>query len=458
MKHDTSLSAARARLSVLGVFISVGFLLVALALIYWIIFQGSSILSRNDNPRLVQQELNLQRGTIYDANNNILAETVGAVGSLQRIYPISGSGPAVGYYSFKHGTTGIEEGLDSVLRGQVSNPWESWWHNNVLHEQVIGRDVRLTLDARWQLAADELMGEKSGSVILFTIPDFSIRAMVSKPGYDPNQLDESFDLLAQDERGPLVNRATQGLYQPGLVVGPFVLARAIADGLVSLDEIVLDANQPVALNGNFLSCDQTIEDEIDWRTAFKIKCPHPLAQLARQIAEGGILQIYDEFGFFEAPVLPITTETGDRRTIKSLELAGIGQDEQTVSPLQVARAFALLANGGKLPQFSLVSAIQNEQGDWQVINLNSEVSAMIPARAASAVLDSLPVERGIAGYSVLVLSGPEGSTNSWYLGLAPANAPRYGVVVVVEDSQDQHSADKIGQSLLNLALDAGSTN
>ena len=458
MKHDTSLSAARARLSVLGVFISVGFLLIAFALMYWTIFQGSSILSRDDNPRLVQQELNIQRGTIYDANNNILAETVGAPGSLQRVYPIVESGPAVGYYSFRHGTTGIEEGLDSELRGQVNNPWESWWHNDVLHEKVIGRDVRLTLDARWQLAADELMGEKSGSVILFTIPDFSIRAMVSKPGYDPNQLDETFDSLAQDERGPLVNRATQGLYQPGLVVEPFILARAIADGLVSLDEIVLDADQPVAVNGNLLSCEQTTEDETDWRTIFLNKCPHPLTQLARQIGEVGILGIYDQFGLFESPILPITTESGDRRAIKSLELAGIGQDEQTVSPLQVARAFAALVNSGVLPQFSLVSAIQNEKGDWQVINQNGEASDMIPARAASVVLEAMPVERGITEYSVLVLSGPEGSTNSWYLGLAPANAPRYGVVVVVEDSDGQHSADQIGQALLNLSLEGGSTN
>jgi len=83
---------------------------------------------------------------------------------------------------------------------------------------------------------------------------------------------------------------------------------------------------------------------------------------------------------------------------------------------------------------------------------------MIPARAASVVLEAMPVERGITEYSVLVLSGPEGSTNSWYLGLAPANAPRYGVVVVVEDSDGQHSADQIGQALLNLSLEGGSTN
>ena len=77
---------------------------------------------------------------------------------------------------------------------------------------------------------------------------------------------------------------------------------------------------------------------------------------------------------------------------------------------------------------------------------------------ARDVLAALPVKQGITEHSVLVLSGPEGSTNSWYLGLAPANAPRYGVVVVVENTDGQHSADQIGQGVLKLALSGESTN
>ena len=458
MKHDTSFNAARRRLRVLGLFIALGFLFVAFALIYWTIFRGSSILIRDDNPRLVQQELNVRRGSILDANNNILAETVGSPGSLLRVYPIAESGPAVGYYSFRHGTAGIEEGLDSQLRGQVGNPWENWWHNEVLHEEVVGRDVRLTLDSRWQQAADELLGELPGSVVLFTIPDFAIRAMASTPGYDPNQLDEAFDTLAQDEEAPLVNRVTQGQYQPGLVIEPFVLAQALADGLIALDDGVQGADQTVTLNGYILSCEQQLEADADWSTVLQFKCPYPITQLARQIGGDGIMKTYDAFGLFEAPQLPIVTETGERQAIMSIDLAGIGQDEQTVSPLQIARALAALANGGQLPQFALVSATQNEKGFWEPAEYEDLSRDVIPAGVARDVLAALPVKQGITEHSVLVLSGPEGSTNSWYLGLAPADAPRYGVVVVVEDTDGQHSADQIGQGVLKLALSGESAN
>lgn len=170
------------------------------------------------------------------------------------------------------------------------------------------------------------------------------------------------------------------------------------------------------------------------------------------------METYDAFGLFEPPRLPIATVTGERQAVVSLDLAGIGQDEQTVSPLQIARALASLAGGGQLPQFRLVSATQNEEGLWESVNSDDLSAHVIPAEVARAVLEALPIKQGITEHSVLVLSGPGGSTNSWYLGLAPANAPRYGVVVVVEDTNGQHSADQIGQRILKLALNVESEN
>ena len=452
MKHDTSLSATRARLRVLGLFVGLSFLMVALALMYWTIVRGSSILVRDDNPRLVEQELNVRRGRILDANNNILAETVGDPGSLVRVYPIIESGPAVGYYSFRHGTAGIEEGFDSELRGQIGDLWASWWHDDLLHEEVIGRDIRLTLDSHWQKAAGEALDDLSGSVFLFTIPDFAIRAMASKPGYDPNLLDESFDTLAQDERAPLVNRVTQGLYQPGLVMAPFLLASALADGVIALDDSVQNADETVALNGSLLSCDQPVGGDNDWRVVLQNHCPYPLTQLAQQFGEDGILGFYDAFRLFESPLLPIATETGERQAVKTLDLAGIGQDDLTVSPLQVARALATLVDGGRLSQFQLISATQNEERIWESAQAEGPSVEVIPADVAEAILEALPVEQGITEHSVLVLSGPDGTTNSWYLGLAPASAPRFGVVVVIEDTDGQPSANQIGRQILNIAL------
>ena len=57
-------------------------------------------------------------------------------------------------------------------------------------------------------------------------PEAAIRALVSRPNYDSNALAEQFETLADDESGPLFDRASQGLYQPGLIVQPFLTAAA----------------------------------------------------------------------------------------------------------------------------------------------------------------------------------------------------------------------------------------
>jgi cell division protein FtsI/penicillin-binding protein 2 len=58
---------------------------------------------------------------------------------------------------------------------------------------------------------------------------------------------------------------------------------------------------------------------------------------------------------------------------------------------------------------------------------------------------------------VSVLSGPEGSTNSWYLGLAPAGQPTFAVVVVIEDSNDLAEAEQVGRSLLRNVMGTNET-
>jgi hypothetical protein len=60
----------------------------------------------------------------------------------------------------------------------------------------------------------------------------------------------------------------------------------------------------------------------------------------------------------------------------------------------------------------------------------------------------------IIEYSTLVLSGPEGEMNGWYLGLFPANAPRYAVVVVVEDSTDLSVVEAVGRGLITAVAPA----
>jgi peptidoglycan glycosyltransferase len=434
--------------------IVLAFLLVGLALVFWSVMRASVLLAREDNPRLVEAELRLQRGRIVDTNNVVLAETVGPVDNLQRVYPLPYSGPAVGYYSFRHGTAGVEAGYDEVLRGVEADFWQDFWRQ-LVHQPQVGRDVRLTLDASWQRTADVLLGENRGAIILLSLPDASIRAMVSHPLYDPNELEERFEELVDDETAPLLNRAAQGQYQPGLALQPFILAAAVNEGLIRLDEVVEEADRAVlygAGTAGTLACASTPPAVATWRDVLAHGCPAPMLALADELGAAGLDEIFHSFGLTATLELPLATEATAVEGVDDPTLAMIGQENLTVTPLQMSLALAALANEGRLPWPQLVMSVQDEAGAWQPVTAGGEEVAVVSPAAAGAILAALPRQENVAEYATLALAGPGGTKDAWYLGLAPAGAPQYMVVVLVEESESAFEAQRLGRALLKVVL------
>ncbi|UCG23987.1 MAG: hypothetical protein JSW55_17955 [Chloroflexota bacterium] len=445
---------ARRRLNRLNLAILLGFGLVAVVLIYWSVIRGASILGRDDNPRLVESELRVQRGSILDANNTPMAITTGGRADLQREYPLPSAAPVIGYYSLRHGTAGIEEALDDQLRGASADFWSEFWRSDLLGEPQIGRDVRLTLDSRWQANADELLGERNGGVFLFSLPDVSVRAMASRPGYDANRLDDEFERLVIDEQAPLVNRVTQGQYQPGLLLQPFLLAIGQRDGQLELYGTAAGTKQEVVIDGFSLICQGVASEPPTWATAMVARCPGPMIGLAEKMGEAGLLKAIDEFGLLSQPELPIITEDIGSTEIQDAGLAAIGQDSAAVSPLQVGLALAALANDGQFRQAQMILAKQDVAGNWLTEPVQGKRRQVVPAEIAAEILSLFSEADGISEHEIVVLSGPEGNINNWYLGLAPATHPRYGVVVVVEDDEDSSFAQTVGRELLKEVLNS----
>lgn len=440
------------RLQKLAAGLLAAFLAVAVALTYWGVVRGDALAERQDNPRRVEAELRIRRGRILDSEGQVLAETRGPIEAPQRIYPLGNSGPAVGYYSFRFGTAGVEEGYDAVLRGDGDNVWKTFWRHN-LHEAQEGRDIRLTLDGDRQRIAEALLGTQQGAVVLLTVPDGAISAMASHPGYDANRLDEEFEALVRDPDAPLFNRAAQGQYQPGLALQPFILAGALDAGLIALDDPVREADRPVAVNGQTRTCATEPPDPARWRDVLQNICPYPMVELADELARDDVAALLAAFGFTEAPEVPLTVAEPPEPALSDLPSALIGQGELTVSPLQLALALAALANEGFVPAPRLVSAVQNEAGEWESVALEDNEQRAVSAVAASQVLGALPQHDGtIVEFAARALAGPEGSSNAWYLGLAPAEGPRFAVVVVVEDAAGTAGATAVGRALLHAAL------
>jgi peptidoglycan glycosyltransferase len=428
------------------------FLGVALMLSYWGVVRSAALSERQDNPRRVEAELRIRRGRILDSEGRVLAETTGPSEAPVRIYPQGNAGPAIGFYSFRHGTAGVEEGFDAILRGDSESMWERFWRHH-LHEAQQGRDIRVTINGDRQRAAEALLGTLHGAVVLLSLPDGAISAMVSHPGYDPNSLDEEFETLAGDPQAPLFNRVTQGQYQPGMALQPFLVAGALDMGVITLSEIVTDASRPVALNGRMQSCAAAPPEQASWRDVLQLACPNPMVGLGEALDTSQVVSILRAFGLADAPELPLAVAAPSELSLGDLTDSLIGQGELTVSPMQIALALGALGNEGLAPSPVLVTAVQSESGAWESLPAGEPNEPAVSALAASQVLEALPRQDGIiAEFATSALAGPAGSSNSWYLGLAPAQEPRYAVVVVVENATGANNALVAGRTLLNYVM------
>lgn len=440
-----------AHLRQLFVLLLISFGLIALSLLFWGVLRADAILARGDNPRLVEAELRILRGVIIDRNGLTLAENGGTAARQQRRYPIPNIGPAVGYYSFRHGTAGVEESYNAILRGDGTSFWVDAWRR-LLHKPKTGQAIQLTLDAVWQQQADNLLADHAGAVLLLELERDNnlaqIRVLVSHPIFDPNQLDEQFDTLLADETAPLLNRVTQGLYQPGLVLQPFLLGQALGEEQIQLRAAAENANRPVALDGVVRRCAVRPPEPATWADVLAYRCPGPLLDLGSMLGTTELTRFFANWAFTTQPELALNTETPPQEEAADAALAAIGQDNLTITPLQAALAWAALGNNGRFPTLQLVTAVQDESGSWNPETLPANEAIAITPEAAQAILRALPTHNRVAEYSVLVLSGPEGSSNGWYLALAPATTPRYALVVVVENTASEETAVAIGRALL----------
>ena len=191
---------------------------------------AAELIARSDNPRLVEAERATFRGAIHARDGALLAYSscAGATQPLVRCpdwpsaparydrrYTFAAAAPIIGYYSLRYGVGGLEAFADATLRGQRT------WLDDALHRPRLGQAVTFTLDVAWQqrasnaLRASPVLTLPRGAAVVLDWHSGEVLALASAPTFDPNRLDEDWDWLRAAPAAPLVNRATQGLYQPG---------------------------------------------------------------------------------------------------------------------------------------------------------------------------------------------------------------------------------------------------
>jgi peptidoglycan glycosyltransferase len=463
---------------------------IVISAAFWSIYQGESLLKRDDNARNVIAEQRIRRGTIYDRDGMRLAysqET--ASGVMRRVYPQPAVASAVGYYSLTYGTAGIEAAFDNSLRGADRQAdWEQWI-NSVLHRVPQGSDVWSTIDLDVQLATNRALHGRHGAAVVVEVPSGRVLALVSQPAYDPNRLDADWDTLtANKETSPLLNRATAGAYQPGGAFQTIMLAALLAEnpdlaggGELALNSEVADAQTPLQVRGLTLTClPGTPDRSLTLAEAYLYGCPAPF--VATNIPLERLWQRWEMLGLLSAPTLTgFETETGKPLVTIStatnparLEALLTGQGDLTITPLQLAQVIAVIANRGNAVPLHLVEATRPpESSTWRSINeatmqpalLRADVAAalrlaMLQSAARSPCVEkALRGEQVLYGHCALAYGGPDESPSplAWFAGFVeqPSRSGTtlvLAVVVIENESDPSAAADAAGAAFQAASL------
>jgi cell division protein FtsW (lipid II flippase) len=409
--------------------IALAFAALALALGYWHLARRSELVQRDDNPRLVLARRAVWRGTIFDRSGVPLATSYfdEHEGEYIRTYPEPLAEPLVGYYSLRYGVGGAEAAFDARLRGvEEKSNLEVWWHD-MLHEPWIGRDVTLTLDVEWQRAAYQALGDQHGVVMVAELDSGQLLAVASRPIFDPNSLDADWDQLRDDLSAPLLNRAFQGQYQPGSLFQTVIMEEALRSGLIVLSDTVASPTAPVVISDTLVGCVSPPQGAT-WADVYAAGCPGPFSELSKAVDVAAIEELVQRWGL-DAPAnfdidLPLSASAWRVSEFTKHALV-LGQGEFTFTPLHAMHVLLVLANDGRAIPVRIA---------FDTHGVSGHTNVDVRAEEALALRSQWGQACGLTGLAGQAVSGEQ--RLAWYMGMAPAQGPRYGVVILVEGQHD----------------------
>jgi len=416
------------------------------------------------NQRAVYDGYKTQRGAIL-VNNKPIAESVKTSNSYRYLRKYSGDqySAITGFYSLFQGRTGLENVLDSSLRGDNSAAFFEQLNALLSGNPVTGASVELTIDEEVQQVAWDALGSMKGAVVAIEPSTGRILALVSKSGFDANLLSThntadasaNYKKLLTDKNSPLINRAIGGnLYAPGSVFKLIVAAAAFESGnyspqskLPNPPKYILPGTTTAITNSGEGKCGGA--KTVSIATALKLSCNVPFAQLGIELGQSAIAQQAKAFGFGESLSIPLKSTASvypENLDDAQTGLTAFGQFDVRVTPLQMAMVSAAIANGGVEMKPYMVDQIFTsnltllEEGVPTELrrSITTSTAERIKQMMIAAVSSGVSSNAKIAGVKVAgktgtAENGPKDPYTLWFAGFAPADNPQIAVAVVIED-------------------------
>lgn len=390
------------------------------------------------------------------------------------------------YLKGKNGKKQTDMSIDGTTTGEY-----------ITEEAVQGSDVILTIDANLQSATEtalknniekiktggfsEQRDVNAGAVVVLDVKTGDVLAMASYPDFEPELFvngisTEKWNEYTQGEKSALVNRSIQSAYAPGSTFKMVSAISGLETGAINATETIYDTG--VYPHGYNPKCwiytrNGHGHGALNVSGAIKNSCNYYFYEVITRMGIENLEKYATYFGLGQKTNIELPGEVSGTLAGKTLYdklgetwyygnslSAVIGQAENNFTPLQMARYIAMLANGGKSVNVSIVKDIIDANGTslgkdeieryaQERLNLtetNSE-DLNIKKENLDVVLEgmkSVTTETGGTAYGVfkdfdIEVGGKTGSAeagnnvNAWFVGFAPFDNPEIAIVVMVEN-------------------------
>lgn len=432
----------------------------------------------------------------YYPFQDLYAHSIGYVGRISQKdkNKIESAGNEKNYMANDYfGKSGIEQYYESYLRGIIGKKvirTDAYGNEVGLianNPAIDGYALQLTINNRLQQKASQLLGSRKGAIVALDPQTGGVLAFVSKPSYDANLfLDgispSDWEDLREDNRNPLLNRASQGTYPPGSTFKPFLAAVSLYTGVRSPSYRFNDIGY-FTLPGSthrFRNSGDEVLGNINIVDAVAHSSDAFFYKLGLDMGVDRMNRTLSMFSFGKRTGIDLPQEnTGllPSREWKAKRFAknayqknwlpadsvtmGVGQGFNNYTPLQMAFATSILANNGLIKKPHFLDKILKKDGS--IYYTYNEPESHIPISKSDLTLIKNGMVRvmqvgtgrrvgagapysiaGKTGTAQVVglqqgsrkskFSGEKYKDHSWFIAYAPVENPKIAIAVVVENA------------------------
>ena len=435
-------------------------------------------------------------------NTKLAAHILGTVGAIwQEEWRSDESTGYVGYadkgYNMNDlvGKDGVEKAFEEYLHGNDGKRLITTDENGKITGELYTREpqpggtVALTIDIDLQQVVEDTLAstiqgmidkdsnERGGAAAVIQVGTGEVLAMASYPTYDLETFNQDYDELVKDERLPMFNRATQGVYAPGSTFKLCTSVAALEEGIITPSTIIEDKGiytyyvdpQPMCWIWRQA---HTTHGRINVSQAIVDSCNYFYYEVGRLTGIKKLDEYATAFGLGQSTGIEIGDVSGvlaspewaeahDREWTDGQTItAAIGQSYNLFTPLQLANYVATLVSGGEHYEAHLLKNVKSydnsrvidvySKGPLNDLNISDSTMAAVTKGMHDLTYDSL---RSAFSRCVVEAGAKTGSAqvgtdiaNGTFVAYAPYDDPEIAIAIVVEKGGS-------GSLLANAAVD-----